>query len=224
MPRINDNSMPYDIEPCQVVLPGVPIIADSEQFSERDRLRIAGISTHSTSVERASNLADDLLRPVRLDLKRGRCRELLKLLERRPEFEAHPGVREQMYKYQRTGRSFTKRGRSIGSFKTHPLNVRAAVDSLISQGTVANREQAFAWLAGKGWSKYETAKKQYYLAARDDRFRAVLVRDSIWSPRRPKLKARNLVDCADQLRPESLVSRISPISQNKMMWVTFSAR
>ena len=207
MTKNGDFSERYEIEPCQIVMPGVPLIDKSEDFSNREQIRIVGLRTLETSAKRALRLADEMLRPVRQDLRDGRCKELLKLLETRPEFNDHPWVREEVRKWARTGRSFTKRGRTIGSFEMHPLNVVAAVDDLVSRKTVANREQAFAWLADNGWREYETAKKQYYQAIGEERFRAVLIQDSIWSTPRPRLKASRLIRAAHRIRSGQSATR-----------------
>lgn len=213
----------YEIEPCQIVIPGVPLIADSEDFSDSEQIRIAGLRTLEISAKRALRLADEMLRLVRQDLRNGRCKELLKLLETRPEFNDHPWVFEEVHRWARTRRSFTKRGRGIGSFEMHPLNVLAAVDELLSRRTVSNRDQAFAWLADNGWRDYETAKKQHYQAIRSNRFRAVLIQNSIWSTPRPRLKARRLIDCADYLRKGQSVTRSLCESSAGPITVTFAA-
>ncbi len=148
-----------------------------------------------------------MLKPVRQDLTNRRCKELLKLLGTRPEFIDLPWVREELRKWARTGRSFTKRGRGIGSFETHPLVTVAAVDELIARQWASKRHPAFAWLADSGWLEYETAKSQYYKAMREQRFRAVLLQNSIWSTPRPKLKARRLIRRADQLHAGQSITR-----------------
>ena len=204
----NENySERYEIEPCQIVIPGVPLIDKSEDFSDSEQVRIAGLRTLETSAKRALRLADEMLKPVRQDLRNGRCKELLKLLETRPEFIDHPWVREEVRKWARTGRLFTKRGRRIGSFEMHPLIVASAVDELVVRQWASSRERAFIWLAEHGWLEYETAKKQYYQAIREQRFRAVLLQNSIWSTPRPRLKARRLIRRADQLHAGQSITR-----------------
>jgi len=213
----------YKIEPCQIVIPGVPLIAESEDFSDSEQIRIVGFRTLETSAERALLLADEMLRPVRQDLRNGRCKELLKLRETRPEFNDHPWVQEEVRKWDRTGRSFTKRGRGIGSFETHPLVTVAAVDELVVRQWASKRHPAFAWLAEHGWLEYETAKSQYYQALREQRFRAVLLQNSIWSTPRPRLKARRLIRRADQLQPGQSITRTLFESPSGPVTVTLTA-
>lgn len=223
MIKNGENSESYEIEPCQVVIPGVPLIANSEEFSNSEQIQIAGVRTLETSAKRALRLADDMLKPVRADWRNGRFKELLKLLETRPEFSAHPWIREEILKWIKTGRSFTKRGRRIGTFEIHPLIVAAAVDEIISRRTAAGREQAFAWLANNGWREYETAKKQYYKAIRNDRFRAVLIQNSIWSTPIPKIKARRLIHHADRLYKGKSINRTLCDSPMGAVTVTLTA-
>lgn len=213
----------YDVEPCQIAIPGVPLLADSENFSDSNQIRIAGVRTLETSAKQALRLADALLKPVRRQLKNGRCQELLRLLETRQEFSAHPWVREEVRKWARTGRSFNKRGRRIGTFKRHPLIVAAAVDELITRQWASNRERAFVWLADNNWLDYDAAKKRYYQAIGEERFRAVLLQNSIWSTPRPKLKARRLIRRADQLHAGQSITRTLFESPSGPVTVTLTA-
>lgn len=222
MSKNDDYSERYEIEPCQIVIPGVPLIANSEDFSDREQIRITGVRTLETSAERALRLADKMLKPVRKDLRYGRCKELLKLLETRPEFNDLPWVREEVRKWVGTRRSFTKRGRRMGSFETHPLVTVATVDELVVRQWASKRHPAFAWLAENGWLEYETAKSQYYRAMREDRYRAVLLRNSIWSTPRPRLKARRLIRRAEQLYPSKSVTRTLQESHKGALTVTFT--
>ena len=213
----------YKIEPCQIAIPGVPLIAESEDFSDSEQIRIVGFRTLETSAERALLLADEMLRPVRQDLRNGRCKELLKLRETRPEFNDHPWVREEVREWARTGRSFTKRGRRIGTFKPHPLIVAAAVDELITRQWASNRERAFVWLADNDWLDYDAAKKRYYQAIGEERFRAVLLQNSIWSTAKPRLKARRLIRRADQLHAGQSITRTLFESPSGPVTVTLTA-
>ena len=207
MTKNDDYSERYEIEPCQIVIPGAPLIAKSEDFSDREQIRIAGVRTLETSAKRALRVADEMLKPVRQELRNGRCKELLKLLETRPEFNDHPWVRDEVHRWDSQGRSFSKRGRGIGSFEKHPLVTVAAVDELVVRQWASNRHSAFAWLAENGWLEYETAKSQYYQTLRQDRYRAVLLQNSIWSTPRPRLKARRLIHRADRLHAGQSVTR-----------------
>ena len=213
----------YEIEPCQIVMPGVPILAESENFSNREQIRIAGFRTLETSAKLALGVADEMLKPVEKDLRNGRCKELLKLLETRPEFNDLPWVREEVNRWAITGRSFTKRGRSIGSFETHPLVTVAAVDELIARQWASKRHPAFAWLAENGWLEYETAKSQYYQAMREQRYRAVLLQNSIWSTPRPRLKARRLIRRADHLHRGQSITRVLDDFPEGPLTVTLTA-
>lgn len=223
MTKNGDFSERYEIEPCQIVMPGVPLIDKSEDFSNREQIRIVGFKTLETSAKRALRLADEMLKPVRQDLRNGRCKELLKLLETRSEFNDLPWVREEVRKWAKSGRSFTKRGRGIGSFETHPLVTVAAVDELVVRQWASKRYPAFAWLAEHGWLEYETAKKQYYQAISNDRFRAVLIQNSIWSTPRPRLKARRLIRRADHLHRGQSITRILDEFPEGPLTVTMSA-
>ena len=207
MTKNDDYSERYEIEPCQIVIPGMPLISESEDFSDSEQIRIVGFRTLETSANRALRLADEMLKPVRQDLRNGRCKELLKLRETRPEFNDHPWVREEVRKWARTGRSFNKRGRRIGTFKRHPLIVAAAVDELITRQSASNRERAFVWLADNDWLDYDAAKKRYYQAIGEERFRAVLILGSIWSTPKPRLKAERQILRTEQLQRGQSVSR-----------------
>ncbi len=219
----DDYSERYKIEPCQIAIPGMPLVADSEDFSDRDLIRVKGVTTLETSAKQALRLADAMLRPVRQDLRNRRCRELLKLLETRPEFSAHPWVREEVLNWIGTGRSFTKRGRRIGTFKRHPLTVAAAVDEVITRQWASNRERAFVWLADNDWLDYDAAKKRYYQAIGEERFRAVLLQNSIWSTVKPRLKARRLIRRADQLHAGQSITRTLFESPSGPVTVTLTA-
>ena len=219
----DDYSERYKIEPCQIAIPGMPLVADSEDFSDRDLIRVKGVTTLETSAMRALHLADAMLKPVRQDLRNRRCQELLKLLETRPEFSAHPWVREEVLNWIGTGRSFNKRGRRIGTFKWHPLIVAAAVDELITRQWASNRERAFVWLADNDWLDYDAAKKRYYQAIGEERFRAVLLQNSIWSTAKPRLKARRLIRRADQLHAGQSITRTLFESPSGPVTVTLTA-
>ena len=213
----------YEIEPCQIVIPGVPLIAKSEDFSDSEQIRIAGFRTLETSAKRALRVADEMLKPVRQELKKGRCKELLKLLETRPEFHDHPWVREEVAKWLRTGRSYSKRGRRIGSFKRHPLITAAVVQEIIERELRPNKHAAFDWLEEQDWLNYETAKRQYDQAMNERRFRAVLIQNSIWSTPRPRLKARRLIRRADQLHAGQSITRTLFESPSGPVTVTLTA-
>lgn len=224
MNKTDNYSARYKIEPCQIVIPCTPLIAESEDFSCSAQIQISGVRSLKTSAKQALILTDRLLKPVRRQLKNGKCQELCKLLETRPEFSAHPWVREEFLKWISTGRSFTKRGRRIGSFEVHPLIVAALVDELIARRSAPNRERAFVWLANNDWLEYETAKKQYYQAIGEDRFRAALIQNSISSTSKPRLKARRLIRSADRLQPRHSVTRTLLESPLGALTVTITAK
>ena len=213
----------YEIEPYQIAIPGMPLVADSEDFSDRDLIRVKGVTTLETSAMRALHLADAMLKPVRQDLRNRRCQELLKRLETRPEFGSHPWVHAEALEWIRNGRSFCKRGRRIGTFKRHPLIVAAAVDELITRQWASNRERAFVWLADNDWLDYDAAKKRYYQAIGEERFRAVLLQNSIWSTAKPRLKARRLIRRADQLHAGQSITRTLFESPSGPVTVTLTA-
>ena len=223
MTKTDDYSERYEIEPCQIVIPGVPFIAKSEDFSDSEQIRIVGLRTLETSAKRALRLADEMLKPVRQDLRDGRCKELLKLLETRPEFNDHPWVREEVIRWLGTGRSFSKRGRRTGSFKRHPLFSVAVVQEIIKREWRPNKEAACGWLEELDWLKYETTRKQYDQALSEERFQAVLIQNSIWSTPRPRLKARRLIRRADHLHRGQSITRILDEFPEGPLTVTMSA-
>lgn len=207
MTKNDDYSERYENEPCQIVIPGIPLIAESEDLTDCDQVRIRGVTTHKTSAKEALRLADAMLKPVRRQLKNGRCQELLKLLETRPEFIDHPWVREEVIKWLKTGRSFSKRGRRIGTFKRHPLIVAAVVQEIIKREWKSNKYPTFSWLEEQDWHNYETARKHYDRAMNEKRFRAVLIQNSIWSTPRPRLKARRLIRHAEHMHKGQSITR-----------------
>lgn len=213
----------YKNEPCQIAIPGAPVLAKSESFSDGSQVRIAGIRTLKISVKQALHLTEAMLKPVRQQLKKGHHQDLVKLLDNRPEFSAHPWVREELVKWIRTGRTFRKRGRKMGSFKRHPLVIAAVVDELINRQCVSSKDAAFAWLDEHEWLGYETAKKQYYQAIGEDRFRAVLIQGSIWSTPKPRLKAQRLIRGADQLYAGQSITRKLYESRAGTVTVTLTA-
>jgi len=223
MTKNDDYSERYEIEPCQIVIPGIPLIAESEDFTNCDQVRVRGVTTHETSAKEALRVADAMLKPVRRQLKFRRCQELLKLLETRPEFYDHPWVREEVIKWLGTGRSFSKRGRRIGSFKRHPLFSVAVVQEIIKREWRPNKEAACGWLEELDWLKYETTRKQYDQAMSEERFRAVLIQNSIWSTPRPRLKARRLIRRADHLHRGQSITRILDEFPEGPLTVTLSA-
>ena len=195
------------MEPCQIWVPGIPAIDRSENFSDKNRIRLIGVTTFEMSARQALALADEMLKPVRQQLKKGRCQELLKLLATRPEFIDDPWIRGQIIKWIKTGRSFTKRGRRFGTFRRHPLIVVAAADYLRSTMDVPNKERAFCWLDERDWLDYDAAKKRYYQGIGEKRFRAVLIRKPVGLIARPRLKARRLIQRADRLRARQSITR-----------------
>jgi hypothetical protein len=174
--------MRYIGTPFRISLTGVPQPADEVvpttvrmdgEVKMPETLATSGVSTLPTSVDRAKQAAEALLRQCQERVAAGRAGAILDLLDMNPEFIQHAWVRETHIRLSEEGRLRRARGRPIGRDKVCPMVVVGLVGHLIETGRAKNREQAFGKLEELGFLTYPAAKDSFYRGWREPRFKAI---------------------------------------------------
>lgn len=150
-----DDSMRYIGTPFRISLSGVPQPAGKAvpttgrmdgEVKMPETLAISGVSTLPTSVDRAKQEAEALLRQCREHVAAGRAGVILDLLDLNPEFIQHAWVRETYIRLSEERRLRRAPGRPIGRDKVCPMVVVGLVGHLIDSGRVKN-PRAGIWQA-----------------------------------------------------------------------------
>ena len=175
----------YEKIPTRMVFPSAPIpsadnlINELAAASSDDPLQefsVIGAKSFDGNVEDAWARTRQLLRECRDKVAQGNPWALLDLLDIYPELVAEIWVCETLVTLILEGRLKRRRGRPFSSYEVHPLVVVGIIDTLISIGEAAYLEKAFYTLAAYDFLSYSEAKRHYYAARRDDRFKPIIMR------------------------------------------------
>ncbi len=165
--------MNYEIDQHLLSARGVPFFRPDGNFSSRE-LKIRGFTTFACSPVQSLSRAEERLRAVQQQVKRGRHQELVHLLDEHPEFIAKSWVRGALVKWLETGRSYRQRGRPKGSL-CNPLITAGVVTELIGSKSGITKAEAFQWVADHLHMSCDTVRDQYYNARNQERFRPLLI-------------------------------------------------
>jgi hypothetical protein len=154
-------------------VPTKPLEADEPHWPEA--ITLGRIETGLVQADRAQRETEALLRRCRDRLRRGDRAALVELLDMNPAFIAVGWVREEFGRLAASGLLARKRGRPRGWSLRHPLAVVGLVSYVIEAGLAKNPEQAFGKCEEFGVLAYEAAKRAYYQARQDARFRPILM-------------------------------------------------
>lgn len=174
----------YTYTPVCMVVRGIPVPRDGtvpttppdpDECRWPEGMALGGIVTGTVQAERAQREAEVLLRRCRARLRRGDRAALFELLDTNPAFIWVRWVREALGRLAAGGLLSRRRGRPKGRYTLHPLAVVGVVHYFIETGRARNPEQAFARLEEFGVLPYDSAKRYYYQARRDSRFRPILL-------------------------------------------------
>jgi len=136
-----------------------------------------GATSLVTSIDEAEERGDALLAEFQRMEKRGELRGLYKLLSDHPELVGNDEVRDVLLRWGQALRFRSGPGRPRRSFGFHSLVIMGLVEELVGRGRAKNIERAFAQLAEMNLAaSYDTAKRAYYSAKSDPRFRAILIK------------------------------------------------
>lgn len=170
--------------PVCMVVRGIPVPRDGtvpttpsevEEYRWPEDMALGAIMSGPVQAERAQREGEALLRWCRDRLRRGDRAALLKLLDINPAFIATRWVREELGRLVRGGLPLRRRGRPTGRHTLHPLALVGLVHYFIDTGLAENPEQAFGKCEEFGVLPYDSAKRYYYQARRDSRFRPILL-------------------------------------------------
>lgn len=178
--------MGREIVPAELIVPAMPLL-DGEWVARRLRgeggggrtaqmIDIRGIRTHTTCVDEAERLSRVVLRDLERAIRCGDRTYVAKALQDRPELILVRSIRSTLSRWISNGSLRPPRGRPRGSAAWCPPVVAGLVDHLVSTGGARNRENAFASLSVLGLS-YDSAKRLYWQASREQRFRPLLLLD-----------------------------------------------
>ncbi|MHC4071698.1 MAG: hypothetical protein ACYTGS_06650 [Planctomycetota bacterium] len=174
----------YGKIPTRMVFPSAPIpsadtlINDLAATSSDDHLQelsVVGAKSLDGNVGDALARTQELLRECRAKVAGRNPWTILDLLDVYPELISDVWVRETLLTLIHEGKLTRRRGRPFSSYKIHPLVVVGLVDTLIGIGEAATLEKAFYTLAAYKFLSYNEAKRRYYAARRDDRFKPIIM-------------------------------------------------
>jgi len=179
-------TMRREIVPAQLIVPAIPILGDdwvaSRLSGEAGRggaarsIDIRGLRTSPASVDGAERLSRAVLRDLERAVHCGDRTSIWKALRDRPELILVGGIRDTLSRWIANGSLRAPRGRPRGVTSWSPPVVAALVNHLLSTNAAGCREHAFSGLAALGLS-YESAKRLYAQAFREQRFRPLLLLD-----------------------------------------------
>lgn len=213
--------MRYEAIPCQLTAYGIPHIATADTLKSPNQVTVQGVTTLSTSIDRAVRGAEDRIRYVKHRLRLGDHQALVNLLDDRPEFVTDTWILHELLKWLSTGRSYRKRGRKVGTFVRHPLIVAAVVNELLNRNEVNNKAAAYDWLEKHGWLSHSAAKESYSQATREERFRAVLIRNPVGSKFRSDEEISRLLTDAKLIEPGMTATYTLATFREGALTVTF---
>ena len=206
----------YTATPASLFLPMSPQPTELKRPRDKDApLTYREAKSQVTSIDEANNRTQDMLRECKRRFANNDPTGIATLLEDHPDLMDDPWVRDTYYKLVRAGRLRRPRGRRRGTFTVHPLVLLGLVEVAIKSGEVANPEKAFDLLDKCGWCPYETAKKLYYQAKNEPRFKAVFV------PQTDKTRPASDAEIAgltkvEVLRSGSTVRRTISVVKNRI--------
>jgi hypothetical protein len=175
----------YTRTPAYLVVRGIPVPRagsvptsppEVEGYCWPEEIVLGAIHSGTVQAARAERDAEALLRWCRDRVRRGDRTALLDLLDLNPAFIADRWVREEVGRLMEGGLLARRRGRPKGRCLRHPLAVMGLIQYLIEMGHAANPEQAFGQCEALGILPYDTAKRCYYEARGDRRFRPILLK------------------------------------------------
>lgn len=222
----------YEAIPTRMVFPSIPTpsayalineLATANGDADSLKISVAGSKTFDGNVEDACARTRALLSDCREQMDRGEPWAILDLLDVYPALVADIWVRETLLTLVREGRLKRRRGRPFSSYKVHPLIVVGIVDALISSGEAASPEKAFYHLAACKFLSYDKAKRRYYGARRDKRFKPIIMRlpGQVRSISTNEMD-RELAD-VEVLRPGQKISRTVEDPDFGSVTITFTA-
>ncbi len=201
----------YEWVPARLELPAFPLVvpktlAAKARTVERpeQNLQISGASTVSTSLATALQGRERALKRWQHLARRADVSALIRQLSDHPELIAVAAVREKVSQIVRSGRWNAPRGRPAGRYRWHPLIVRGLVVACINGDPAMTPERAFHRLAEWNFLSYDAAKKLYYQAFDEERFRAVVWESGNPACRAPEDEARSLAAVEQLERGESI--------------------
>ena len=175
----------YEAMPARISIPLAPRFAhnaipkerstEREKFCLPEELQVAGAFALPSCVAKAQHLAQELLRECHSRVRRGDRAAISDLLAMNTAFIADRWVCKTALRLLEGGLSGRKRGRPHSTFKAHPLLVYGLVTHLIEMGRAENPEQAFRQLEELYFLSHDSAKRSFYQARSEKRFRPVLI-------------------------------------------------
>jgi hypothetical protein len=148
-----------------------------DSYRQVENLPLGALTSGTVDLLRAEGQAQELLRRCQDHLRKGQRWAILHLLEVNIEFITVRWVRESLGRLLESGLSLRRPGRPRFRYARHPLFVVGLVQVLIEQRRAKNPERAFQLLAELGLGlSYDMAKRAYYQAQREARFRPIVLR------------------------------------------------
>ncbi len=222
----------YEKIPTRMVFPSAPIpsagtlineLAAASSNDHLQELSVVGAKSFDGNVEVALARTHQLIREYRDKVAGGDPWALLDLLDVYPDLIADVWVLETLLNQIRDGKLKRRRGRPFSRHKIHPLVVVGIVDALVSTGEAASLEKAFYTLVAYKFLSYHEAKRRYYAARRDDRFKPIIMQleDQVKLISEKEM-TRELAD-AEVLRPGQAIIRTVDDPDLGAVTITFTA-
>src|ERR1700690_1370468 len=177
--------MGRELIPADLFAPATPLL-DPDWVVRRRRgaagcspetsINIRGVQTSAATVADAEPLARSVLRDLEQAIRDGDRTSIWKMVQDRPVLMLIPMFRDRLSRWILNRSLRAPPGRPRGSTLLSPLLVVALVDHLVSTRAVPNPDIAFSRLNFIGIG-YDSAKRLYAQAFREDRFRALLLLD-----------------------------------------------
>ena len=180
--------------------------ARSAWASEIAQAPTQGISTLPTNVQWASDRRRWLIAECERRIKARKLPALYRIIEANPELALDHSIRSAVQKLSKTARFRSGPGRKAHSHNRHPLLMVGLVSDLIQAGKVNNPEQAFYVLQDLNISTYEAARRQYYRALADPRFRGLLI-ELEQAQSQSAEEAESAMQAGEWLRPGGQIRR-----------------
>jgi hypothetical protein len=178
--------MHREIVPAELIVPAIPVLDDDwvarrlrgvpGRYDAAQSIDMRGIRTSPASVDGAERLSRVVLRDLERAVQCGDRTSIWKALRERPELILVGNIRDTLSRWISNGSLRAPRGRPRGATTWSPPVVAGLVDHLISSRAARSREHAFSRLAVVGLS-YDSAKRLYVQAFREQRFRPLLLLD-----------------------------------------------
>jgi hypothetical protein len=135
-----------------------------------------GATSGPTSVSRAEVHTEALVVEILRCAKVGNGTRLFTIVRDYPDIVMEPRVSDTLLSWMKKSRYRRGRGRPSAVYTFHPLLIYGLVNRLLATNVVENKEQAFTWLQEHEGPERFTARRLYYEACTDPRFRGLLLK------------------------------------------------